>query len=294
MRRSCKSALAMASFLALSPAAAPPAAAQAPEHELTQIAEGVYQFRWRAHNSFVVVGENGVLVVDPIGPEAASELAAAIREVAPGMRLRAVAYSHDHADHASGAPILFEALNDAPIVAHERAAEKIAARDNPDLPAPDVTISGRDPHPLYLGERRIEFRYLGESHSDNMLVTYLPAERIVFAVDFVSNDRVGYRDLPDYHYPEFLGAMRNLQELEYETIVFGHGPPGGPDAIERQIGYYEALRDAVAEAIEAGLSEDEAAERVQLPGYAEWGGYADWFPLNVRAMYRFLSEGEDS
>lgn len=294
MHRSSGSAPVAAGLLILAILAPSLVAQEAgPEHELTELADGVYTFRWQSHNSFFVVGEDGVLVVDPIGPEAARELAAAIRRAAPEKPLRAVAYSHDHADHASGAPALFAALNDAPILAHERAAEKIAALDDPDLPPPDVTISGTEPHPLDLGGRRVELRYLGESHSDNMLVAYLPTERIVFAVDFVSNDRVGYRDLPDYHYPEFLAAMRSLQELDYETIAFGHGPPGGPDAVERQIRYYEELRDAVAGAIEEGLSEDEAAGSVSLSAYTGWGGYEDWFPLNVRAMYRFLTEGED-
>lgn len=260
------------------------------DHETTEIAEGVYQFRWQTHNSLFVVGEDGVLVVDPIGPEAARQLAVAVRERAPGKPLHTVAYSHDHADHASGAPTLFGELNRAPIVAHELAEEKIAAQDNPDLPPPDITFSGETHQVVDLGDRHVELRYLGKSHSDNMIVAYLPEEKIVFAVDFVSNDRVGYRDLPDYHYPEFLEAMRRLQELNYETVVFGHGPPGGPEAVDRQIRYYEALRDAVAEALDAGLTRDEAAERVELPEFADWAGYEDWLELNVRAMYGFLTE----
>ncbi len=35
-------------------------------YETTRIAEGVYQFRWQAHNGFFVVTPAGVLAVDPI------------------------------------------------------------------------------------------------------------------------------------------------------------------------------------------------------------------------------------
>ena len=42
-------------------------------------------------------------------------------------------------------------------------------------------------------------------------------------------------------------------------------------------------------AIDAGWSEDEAAERIRLESYAEWGGYEQWMSLNVRGMYRWLA-----
>ena len=54
------------------------------QFETTRIAEGVYQFRWQVHNSFAVVTSDGVVVVDPISVDAARQLAAEIRRVAPG------------------------------------------------------------------------------------------------------------------------------------------------------------------------------------------------------------------
>ncbi|MFQ5679206.1 MAG: MBL fold metallo-hydrolase [Gemmatimonadota bacterium] len=268
-----------------------PIAAQQTEYETTKIADGVYQFRFRAHNAFFAVGETGAFVMDPISAEAAGHLAAAILDAAPGVPLQVVAYSHDHADHATGAPVLFQKLNRAPVVGHERAKEKIVARGDPALPPPDITVGDGEAYVAELGGRTVELRYLGKSHSDNMLVAFVPEQKVVFAVDFVSRNSVGYRDLPDYHYPDFLEAMRKLQEIEYETIVFGHGPPGDRSAVDAQLRYYTELRDAVAAAIRDGLSADEAMERVRLPRYAEWRGYSDWFPLNVGKMYRWLSEG---
>ncbi len=72
-------------------------------------------------------------------------------------------------------------------------------------------------------------------------------------------------------------------------MVFGHGPNGDKSSIERQAAYYAALREAVAEAVEAGLSEDEAAETVRLDDFAHFSAYDDWFPGNVRGMYRWLA-----
>lgn len=269
--------------------AAPTVSAQQPEYETTRIADGVYQFRFRAHNGFFVVTDEGVVAVDPISTEAAGRYAEEIKRVAPGMSLRAVVYSHDHADHATGANVLRRAFDGwAPIMAHVNAAPKIRAATSPDLPPPTLTFT--DKLTLHFGGRPIELHYLGRSHSDNMVVTYLPVERIAFAVDFVSNDRMGYRDLPDYHFPDFFDALERLRAIPFQRIVFGHGPTGDRAAIERQIAYYRDLRAAVQRAVDAGWTEDEAAVRVRLPAYAGWGQYEAWFPLNVRAIYRWLAK----
>lgn len=263
-------------------------AAQEPEYETTRIADGVYQFRWRSHNGFFVVTGDGVVAVDPISTEAAARFAVEIRRVAPDQPLRAVVYSHSHADHASGADVLRRAMeSDAPIVAHENAVTLIRETNDSALPLPDLTFS--DELRLYFGGRPIELHYLGPSHGDDMIVAFLPEDSIAFAVDFVANDRAGYRELGSHHFPEFFSAVRGLLELPFTTIVFGHGPPGDRAAIERQLDYYTDLREAVEEAVRAGLSEDEAAERVRLPQYRDWGGYAEWFALNVRGMYRWLA-----
>ncbi len=262
--------------------------AQNQQFETTRIAEGVYQFRWQSHNSLFVVSSDQVIVVDPISADAARQLASEIRLVAPAATLRAIVYSHDHADHATGGRVLREAFGAAtPIVAHENALAKVEAVGSSELPPPDVTFAERAT--LHFGGRQLQLHYLGRSHSDNMVVAFLPDERVAFAVDFVSNDRVGFRGLPDYHFPEFYETLGRLRLLDFETIVFGHGPPGDRATIERQIDYYEDLRRAVTEAIGAGLSEDEVAATVRLPRYADWSAYDDWFELNVRAIYQWLA-----
>ena len=35
-----------------------------------------------------------------------------------------------------------------------------------------------------------------------------------------------------------------------------------------------------------------ALRTVQLPQYQQWGSYAEWFPLNVRDVYRGLAQAK--
>lgn len=258
------------------------------EWETHEVAEGVYQFQYRAHYNLFVLTPGGVVAFDPIAPVAAERYAAEIRRLAPAQRLRAIVYSHHHADHASGAPVLRREFGDeVPIIAHSRTLAPLREAADPDLPPPDLTFDER--LVLHSDERPIELHYLGASHTDSMIVALLPVERIAFAVDFVSNDAVGYRELSSHVFPDFFETLRRLQQLDCETILFGHGPPGDRQTIARQITYYDDLREAVAAAVEAGLSEDEAAATVRLPAYEAWRGYAEFFPLNVRGLYRWLT-----
>jgi cyclase len=275
-------------FVVLSSLATAPAVAQQAPYETTRIAEGVYQFRWQGHNGFFVVTEGGVVAVDPISTEAAARFAAEIERVAPGRPLVAIVYSHSHADHATGAQVLRDAFDsEAPTIAHENAVAYIREAGDPALPVPELTFG--DELTLHFGGRPIELHYLGPSHGDDMIVALLPEDSIAFAVDFLANDRVGYRDLGSHHFPEFFSAVRGLLDLPFTRIVFGHGPPGDRAAVERQLDYYSDLREVVEEGVEAGLTEDQAAERVRLPEYDDWSGYKEWFPLNVRGMYRWVS-----
>lgn len=282
----------LASLVAVPVACAAPADDADPgvEASHTEVADGVYQYNAGSHNAFFVDTDGGVVAFDPISNEAAAGLGAAIRSAAPDKPLAAIVYSHSDADHATGAPMLQQAFGGGvPIIAQQNALPIITAAGDPSLPPPDLTFA--DELTLRFGGRAIELHYLGPSHTDNLLVGFVPDAGVLFAVDFVSNDRVGYRDLPGWHFDDLYVALDRLMEIPFETVVFGHGPVGDRSTIARQLAYYADLRDAVQEALDAGLSEEEAMAQVRLDDYAHWGQYEDWFPMNVGAVYRWLADG---
>ena len=266
------------------------AEAQTPDYETTRIADGVFQFRWQAHNGFFVVTPAGVVAVDPISPEAAMQYAREIRKVAPAAPLLAIIYSHQDADHATGAPALMSEMGQSvPILAHRNSVAAIAAVGSADLPVPTVTY--QEFMSMNQGGRDIELHYVGANHTDNSTVVYVPDVKVAFAVDFVSHDRVGYQGLPGWQFPDFFESMPRLLEIDFETMVFGHGPAGDRSSIHRQIRYYDQIRSEVRKALDAGWSEDRAAAEIRLPEFSDWGQYDAWFPLNVRAIYRWMAGG---
>ncbi len=278
-------ALAVGPCIVLSP---PVAEAQAPDYETTRIADGVYQYRWQQHNGFFVVTPAGVVAADPISPAAATQYAREIKKVAPDAPLVAIIYSHQDADHATGAPTLMSEMGQTvPIIAHRNSVGALTVATSVDLPVPTVTY--QEYLSLDLGGRRVELHYVGANHTDNSTVVYVPDAHVAFAVDFVSHDRVGYQQMPGWIFPDFFESMNSLLDISFETIVFGHGPAGDRGSIHRQILYYDQIRSEVRKALAAGWSEDRAAEEIRLPEYSEWTQYDAWFPLNVRAIYRWMA-----
>jgi glyoxylase-like metal-dependent hydrolase (beta-lactamase superfamily II) len=261
----------------------PPARAQAPEYETTQIADGVYMFRYRTHNTMFVVTGEGVVAFDPISVEAARIYREEIARVTDEP-VRVIVYSHSHADHITGAA---ELAGDVPIIAHALAYDRLSAEPRPDIVLPNRTFTDR--MTLRIGGKVIRLIYLGRNHSDNMIVAHLPDQGVIFAVDFVSKARVGYRDLPDYYFPDLWESLERLQQLDYNTAIFGHGEPGTKADVYDQMKYWTDLRRAVQSLIQAGLSEDEAVEAIELPSYQGWGGYDDWFKMNARTLYRYYA-----
>jgi glyoxylase-like metal-dependent hydrolase (beta-lactamase superfamily II) len=124
-----------------------------------------------------------------------------------------------------------------------------------------------------------------------MLVAFIPDAAVAFAVDFVANDRMGYQDLPGWYFPDFFAAVSGLLTIPFETIVYGHGPSGDRASVQRQIAYYDDLTFAVRDAVARGWSENQAAGEIRLPAYEAWDQYDSWFPMNVRAVYRWVAGG---
>jgi len=253
--------------------------------------DGAYTIEFRNdvesyYTNFVVTSE-GVVAFDPLSDSAAIRYAEVIREQAPDQPLIAIVYSHLHTDHIAGARILRQQFGkDIPIIAHERVLEYFRFWKTPfiDLPTDIVTDAGK----VYeFGNRTIDLRYIGNAHTASVLIPVVPEIGHAYLCDFVNNNVVGWKDLPGISIDEMLAMQRRALDLDVETVTFCHGPPGNLDAVQRQLAYFDAVRAKAAEALDGGLSEDQAAATIELPQYRHFSNYDDWFEGNVRAMYRW-------
>ncbi len=258
--------------------------------EWFKVADNTYVFRYKFYFTLFVKTENGIVAFDPLSNEAAEQYVKAIREAVPGAKLSKIIYTHWHTDHSTGAKILRREFGkNIPIIAHENTLARLKKLTDSDVPLPTKTVTN-DGLVLNDSSNPIELKYLGYAHTNTMLIAYLPKQKLVFGVDFVNHDSMGWRDLPGVDIDELILMQKRLMKLDFKTITFGHGRPGGRQVVSRQINYYKTLLKEATSAVKKGLSEDEAVKSIVLEKYKNWENYDNWFTMNVRGAYRFVKE----
>ncbi len=255
-----------------------------PDDEITKLADGVYLYRHHAHEAIFITTPQGAIVTDPINVEAATWLKAELKTLTD-QPVRYVIYSHHHKDHITGGRVFAE---QARFVSHAAARDKILQAADPNTPVPDLTFTDR--MSIELGGTQVELVYTGKNHSDNSLVVLLPQHKILFAVDFIPVETLAYRTLFDSYPDEWIESLKRVEQLDFETLVPGHGKIGTKAHVGLFREYMEDLVAAVREQLRKGATMEEAKQRVRLPKYQQWQQYAEWLPENVEGLYRYLSE----
>ncbi len=254
---------------------------QAPVREITRIAGDLYRFRNAGHFSVFLVTPAGIIATDPINAEAArwlkQDLARRFNQP-----VKYLIYSHDHSDHISGGEIFADT---AVVIAHENAKEKIIGEKRPTA-VPQIAFSDR--MTIELGGKQVELIYMGRNHSDNSTVVRFPAERVLFAVDFVSVDSLSFRDFPDAYIDDWIESLKRVEALDFDILAPGHGPLGRKEHVRTHRIYIEELRAEILKHIRQGKSLDEIKHLVKMEKYNHWGNYKAYLPLNIEGMYRHI------
>ncbi len=197
-------------------------------------------------------------------------------------------YSHNHWDHILGGRVFKEA--GARFISHAGCVKHFKRRPNPALVMPNGTFKKN--YDLKLGGRTLELRYFGLNHGDCLIVMRLPKEKILFIVDIVTPKRVGYRILPDFYIGEWVRSLKEIENLDFDRIIPGHGPPVAPaSAVREQREYLEDLMAAVKAAMAKSMNQDKIREMVKLPKYEKWALYNQWLGLNIERVWGHYTMG---
>ncbi len=261
----------------------PVVAEQLPDRGIVRITGDLYRFQENAHYGVFLVTSDGVIVVDQINAETATWLKTQLQQRFQ-KEVKYLVYSHHHEDHVSGGEV-FAAT--ATIIAHDNAVAGLNVLKIP-TPLPDITFS--DSMTLVLGQSVVELSYAGISHSNDSLIVHFPAQRAIYAADFVLAKALPFQDIPlwAYHYPEWLASLHNLESMDFDILIPAHDQIGTHKDVRLFRHYMEDLESAVRDAIDAGLSVEEMQQTISLDEYKDWALYDAWFALNVKGMYQQL------
>ena len=275
--------LALAAVVLFGAAGPATAQQQGPAQEITNIKDNIYQYRNRSHNAAFAVTPDGVILIDPINKDAAEWLKAELKSRF-NAEVKYLVLSHDHADHSSGGEVFADA---AIVVAHEQAKADIIAENRPTA-VPNLTY--RDTMTIELGGTVAELSFVGRNHSDNMTVVRFPASGVLFAVDFISVNSIGFADFRDAYIPEWIESLKRVEAMDFDILLPGHGRLGDHDSVALHRGYMEDLQSQVAALVRQGKTLEEVQAAVDLTKYKDWRSYERWRDANIAGMYREVSQ----
>jgi len=150
--------------------------------------------------------------------------------------------------------------------------------------APDLTYTER--LNINLGGKRVEIVSRPTGHADdNTLVRFVDGTNVLFASDWITVHRLPFGPIS----PDEIPGVRAVEAMDFEYFVCSHGKLGKKADVTASIRYREELRDAVARAIAAGETLQQAHASVLMENYKDWEFYDQQRLQNVAGTYRALT-----
>ena len=273
---------------------------------MDKISENVYvETGFIGCNVGFVVTASGVVMIDtPMVPEEAVEWRDRIAEYG---HVRYIINTEPHMDHYAGNHFF-----DGTIIGHEgirrtvlsATVEELKKRINKIAPDSLPLLSDFSYHPpditcsqnctLFLGNHTFQLISM-PGHTAYQLAVYIPEERVAFTSDNVFCRVQAFLDasLPF----EWLDSLKQLQELEVDTLVPGHGEICDRDYLSEMSAFISDWINAVSDAIDKGISLEEAKDTIaffdrypMLPGSESMKKWLQH--RNVERLYKIISRNK--
>lgn len=254
--------------------------AEIPPPKLEQVSPGIFGYvqldgTWGLNNTGFIAGKDGVTVIDTCFTERRARwFLEAVQTAAPGRAIRTLVNTHHHGDHTHGNYIFLPA---ATIIGHERCRAEVIATGHGttalfpgvdwgriEIAPPVVTFEER--LSLYVDDLLVELIYVGPAHTTNDIVAWIPERKVLFSGDLIFNGGTPFVLMGSV--AGSLEALDRLKALGAETIVPGHGPVCGPEAIEANAAYLRFLRDTAKAGFDAGKEPLTVARDTDLGRFA--------------------------
>ncbi|HJN46505.1 MAG: hypothetical protein CL477_03670 [Acidobacteria bacterium] len=235
--------------------------------QIEQVKDGLYVIpgfdgSLSGGNVAVRVTDNGVIIVDDKFVYSHEFITAQVRSVT-NQPIKYVLNTHHHSDHAGSNA---DFMADAEVIAHKNARANIVRNNQPGAPR----IIFADETAVYLGGAEARAIHFGRGHTNGDAIIYFPDLRTVHTGDlFIFGDRLDGSTLAPFwdfgnggSAAEWPATLNGLLELDFDTVIPGHGPVLTKDDVREFRNKIEIVLDRVRAQIDAGATRDNIASRV--------------------------------
>jgi cyclase len=291
------------------------------ERGLAEVADGVHAYLqpdggWGWSNAGLISDGDATLLIDTLFDLALTEaMLAEMRAAVPAAaRIDTLLNTHANGDHCYGNQLVAGAR----IVATERTAAEMAelppatmaalVEQAPQLgalgefflrcfgsfdfagiepPAPTETFAGE--LTLRVGAREVRLIEVGPAHTRGDTIALLPAEGVLFSGDILFNGAHPIAWAGPVS--NWIAACERIEALNPTVIVPGHGPLATVAEISELRAYFEYLYEQARLAHADGLTPLQAARRLTLDRWADWGE-RERLVVNIATIFAELSGSE--
>ncbi|WP_421789476.1 MBL fold metallo-hydrolase [Hyphobacterium sp.] len=291
-------------WIAAVSALAASAAAQAQQarelnFEITELRGGVVMLSTGvAGNLGLLVGDDGLLLVDDQLPGTGPQIEAAIESIAGEGIPRFVLNTHWHGDHIGANPHFHDA--GSTIATHHNIRTRIEESDLEFIEAdregflPILTF-GSDLH-FHMNGETVRAIHLPDAHTDGDAIVFFENANVLHMGDILFSGWFPFIDLQSGGTVDgFIAALEAAYEMtdEETQVIAGHGPLSTRDDIMASAEMIRETRAIISPMVEAGMSLPEVLAADPLADYHDdwtWGFICT--PRMVATLY-FDAAGED-
>ncbi|PZO43488.1 MAG: MBL fold metallo-hydrolase [Pseudanabaena frigida] len=262
--------------------------------QLQEVAQGVYALIASTDvppvsnaiaicNGGIVIGSDGVLVIDPFQTPELAELMISMVKSLTDKPIKYVLNTHYHADHTGGNVTFIK--REIPVMGRGVIREYIQSGKNKTggIEPPNVIINSQTD--LWLGDRQVRIERVDGHSAGTDLVAYIPDAKILFTGDMVFNKRIPYTGDSDIR--QWQGSLyRLIATFPDAKVVPGHGDVTDVTGLQAQQAYFSGLERLALEWKGQILTKEQVLEKfAKVPDLYKDYKFKGLYSINLESAY---------
>ncbi|WP_158119534.1 VarG family subclass B1-like metallo-beta-lactamase [Vibrio metoecus] len=242
------------------------------------------------YNATVVVNEDSVLLIDPLGDGRIDALLKGIQSIT-NKPITAIMYSHYHLDHVGGGNQLLDMIKknypnvgNVRVISSQEVADKITQHTEvgengvriTKVPAPNEVYNLKKPQTISFGSIKLQMMApTGSGHTPDNTMILIPSDRVLHFADMINPDQLPFYNFAGAEY--FHGYEEDLQNLlnqplnkQWDFLNGGHGNVGSKQDVKDLLTYIADIRTEVAKQLETAPYSPELSDGNHFVWFKRW------------------------
>lgn len=254
-------------------------------------------------NSTLILGKEGCILIDTRqNIQLAKELKAAVGSITD-KPIKHLINTHYHGDHTFGNQVFINEVKE--IIGHKNVRTTLltigeehkdffrdffGATGTEEVVITPPTLTYEKELQLQFDGKTINIFHPGRAHTLTDSYISIPEEKLLITGDLFFNHILGFTGDPQCYIKGWIKALEEMEKLDIDTIIPGHGPVGKKEDLIEFRKYLEKLLLTVKQEFKKGRTLAELKESIKLPEYKDWGHYEDWRTINIETACKEVAQ----